>query len=240
MNVKTTGGDMVEHLSGKEILDLLATGECSAEQRAHLDACPECCVRWAEFEKTWRLLGYWDAESVAPDLVERVVQTVTYKQRQTAWRVRSAMISQAAAIILLATGAGFVAGHLSRVPEGPAVPSIHRSFTSVDAERAHALGPVRDGTAGLGESARLGTVGAKIMKRAYFIIVALAIGAGVGAFFLGRVASAPASAEPSPAGAPASVATCCKDPSLCKWLRLTSQQCKRVRQADPNFATRYR
>jgi len=94
-----------------ELVRLLA-GETTAQQRRalaeHLEQCPGCRDRYARLEQTWRLLGEW----TPPAGRDLAVSIVAAARRRDAVRWWTAM----AAAVVLAAGAGVVAGLITAQP----------------------------------------------------------------------------------------------------------------------------
>jgi hypothetical protein len=132
------------HLKDRDILDRLAAAdEGDAECGSHLETCPHCRQRFEDFRRTWQLLGRWDLQPESGELVPRVLQATRDEPEGRPWpgRLRTVIrpLAGAAAVVVFATLAGFVAGHNSRTREDPESPPYSAASTQLDAKVAMLL-----------------------------------------------------------------------------------------------------
>ena len=114
------------------------------ELREHLRSCPECQTAFAEVRDGWDALGDWHIDVPQIDLADRVLDEIdrsTSEHGPSQWwsPIRSSGFRVAASVVL-AVGAGVLAGRLVPVaPGGPGeVPT--QSQPATDAEAAAWLG----------------------------------------------------------------------------------------------------
>lgn len=122
----------MEHLTDKELLDLLAAGgDSGIASHAHLTDCADCRARMEEYRRTWRVLGHWQGQCSAGDMAAAVVRAAEERQGPRGPWVFLRPWAAAAAVALLAMAVGFAAGQWSRsapmaVPEA-AAPEVTES-----------------------------------------------------------------------------------------------------------------
>lgn len=98
----------MEHLSNKQLLELLSAGPETEWARYHLGECAECRGRLAALREPWKVLGQWTVEEPAVDLTDGIMSQVRPMRTTRLWQGRT--LIRIAASIILGIGLGTLVG----------------------------------------------------------------------------------------------------------------------------------